>query len=143
MRRLRSCCSISAYSFPADVSAVLDVQESFNRRNMECRLLSRTVMKISPFVCLLLLLAISEPAAAQQRRNDHNTQLVYACGSKGLSADFVNRNCVDWRGRETNQLNHSPMREQNSNPLTVWCSRLGKVPKFAEFRRASRYSMAT
>src|SRR5687768_1475145 len=101
----------------------------FSGRNMECRLLSCTAMKISPVLCLLLLVAISEPAAAQQRRDDHNTQLVHACGSKGLSVDFVNRNCVDWRARETNQLNHSPMREQ-TNALTVWCSRLGKVPNF-------------
>ena len=27
------------------------------------------------FLCIVLLLAISEPAAAQQRRDDHNTQL--------------------------------------------------------------------
>jgi hypothetical protein len=97
---------------------------------MECRLLSRAAMRISPFLCLVLLLTVSEPAAVQQRRDDHKTQLVHACGSKGLSVDLLNRNCVGWNGREINQLNHSPMREQNSNALTVWCSRLGKVPNF-------------
>lgn len=97
---------------------------------MECRLLSRAAMKISPFLGLVLLLTICEPAAAQEGRNHHGTQLVHACGSKGLSVDFVSRNCVDWRGRETNELKHSRMREYNSNALTVWCSRLGKVPDF-------------
>src|SRR5687768_3399440 len=100
------------------------------QRNMEYRLLSRTSMKISPFLCLVLLLTVSEGAAAQQRRNDHDTQLTYACGSRGLGADFVNRNCVDGRQRETNQQNQSPMRDRNSNALTVWCSRLGRVPNF-------------
>jgi hypothetical protein len=97
---------------------------------MECRLLSPTAMKIAHFLCLVSLLAVFEPAAAQQRGNDQYTQVTYACGSKGLSADFVNQNCVDSRGRETNQLNQTPRREQNSNALTVWCSRLGKVPNY-------------
>ena len=97
---------------------------------MEYRLLSPTAMKISPFLCLVLLLTISEPAAAQQHANSHHTQLVYACGSKGLGADSVNRNCADVREREANQLNHSTMRKQNSNALAMWCSRLGKVPNF-------------
>jgi hypothetical protein len=102
---------------------------------MECRLLSRIAMTISPLLCLLLLLTISEPAAAQQRRNDQEMQLVNACGSTGSGVDFGNRNCADWKGRETNsgglyQLNQSPIRGQNSNALTVWCSRLGKVPNF-------------
>jgi hypothetical protein len=96
-------------------------------------------MKISALFCLLLLLAISEPAAAQQSHNDQHPQLVYACGSKRLSADFVNRNGIVTRGREANQLNHSSMREQNSNPLTMWCSRLGKVP-ITELAYACRFN---
>ena len=102
---------------------------------MECRLLSGPAMKISPFVCLVLLLTFSEGAAAQQRRNDRDMQLANACGSRGLGMNSVSRNCVDWRGRETipmdlYKINQSPMREQTSNALTVWCSRLGRVPNF-------------
>jgi hypothetical protein len=128
--RLRSCCSISAYNSSHIFQQCLMFKSLLARGTWNADCCPSTVMKISPFLCLVLLLTISEGAAAQQLRNDHDTQLTHACGLRGLGAGFLNRNCVDWRGRETNQPNHNAIREQNSNALAVWCSRLGRVPNF-------------
>jgi hypothetical protein len=73
---------------------------------------------------------------AQERQSNFDQRLIAACGAKGLGVDFVNKTCVFPNGGETNprdlyQPFQAPVPRNDSDSLTLMCSRLGKVPNFA------------
>ena len=58
--------------------------------------------------------------------NSANGQLIYACGSVGLTVDFASGNCVTAQGRQVNPRNvvpqSIPLPAQNNNELIMRCN---------------------
>lgn len=70
---------------------------------------------------------------------DREGALVYACGSKGLSTNFVTGNCILPNGREVNPHNlyppfMAPLPKPDPNDLVQRCGALGRVPDFVTGR---------
>lgn len=76
------------------------------------------------------------PTATGQR-NDSN--LVFACGSKGMGVDFVSGNCVSRSGNQVNPFDlyppfQAPLQKPSSGDLIMRCSLQGRTPDFATGR---------
>ncbi len=73
------------------------------------------------------------PAAKQtptQTKQDYDNNLTFACGSKGMSADFVTGNCISRSGNQVNPLNlhppfQAPVPRPPNNELILRCQGRG------------------
>ena len=92
-------------------------------------------------VALAILLGFSGVSIGQDihggrsRAND----LINACGSKGLVADFVTGNCISPQGREINPRNlyqpfAAPLPKPDPNELIMRCGAQGRSADFVTGR---------
>lgn len=73
------------------------------------------------------------PAARQtptQTNQGYNNNLTFACGSKGMSADFVTGNCISRSGSQVNPLNlyppfQAPVPKPSNSELILRCQGRG------------------
>ncbi len=70
---------------------------------------------------------------------DRESALVYACGSKGFSVNFVTGNCIGAGGREVNPHNlyppfMAPLPNPDPNELIQRCGALGRAADFVTGR---------
>lgn len=76
--------------------------------------------------------------ASSDSGNSENGQLIFACGSAGMSVNFVTGNCIGYRGAEVNPRNVvSPsirLPQQSSSDLMMRCGALGKSADFVTGR---------
>lgn len=66
------------------------------------------------------------PNRPVSRTEDRNSKLVFACGSKGMSADFATGNCISPTGNQVNPLNlyppfQAPVLKPSSGELILRC----------------------
>ena len=70
--------------------------------------------------------------------NSANSQIIFACGSAGMSVNFVTGNCVNSSGGQVNPRNVTapsiPVPRQSSQDLVMRCGSLGKSVDFATGR---------
>ncbi len=103
------------------------------------------MIRFIPFFVVLVLAMTLNPAVSFSQspppsgRGEKEGALVYACGSKGLSANFVTGNCVLPDGREVNPHNlyppfMAPLPKPDPNDLVQRCGALGRVPDFVTGR---------
>jgi hypothetical protein len=81
---------------------------------------------------------LRNPSEDQAQTSKNTSSLVYACGSVGMSVNFVTGNCISNTGNEVNPRNVvSPsikLPQESSSNLIMRCGALGKSSDFVTGR---------